>query len=152
VTFIVIPVQAATGSPRDVEYVALLAREDLLLTLHEGPSNVLAGSPTLPELATWLPDGSISGVVSALLIALSLASLRHTAELKDRVLALEKRMDGDPGSVKVEEISERLSELLTFESIVNGQLPILQALVATESVSTWRDNAREYLACALANL
>jgi Mg2+ and Co2+ transporter CorA len=58
VTFIVIPVQAATGSPRDVEYVALLAREDLLLTLHEGPSNVLAGPP---PCRSW-PPGSPTAV------------------------------------------------------------------------------------------
>jgi hypothetical protein len=61
-------------------------------------------------------------------------------------------MDREPNSVDVSEISDKRSELLTLEAIVSGQLPSLQALMATDRPSFNLETSREHLVCALANL
>lgn len=60
-------------------------------------------------------------------------------------------MESDPSSVEANEISYKRSELLTLESVVSGQLPVLQALLASDSAAIKGENIREYLICALAN-
>jgi magnesium transporter len=72
--------------------------------------------------------------------------------MRDAIMALEKRLDVDPAAVEMGEISARQSDLLAVDAMVSGQLPILEALIATERASGPGDNNRAYLACALTNL
>jgi magnesium transporter len=99
-----------------------------------------------------LPDSSIAGIFSSLIMGLSLDCLRKAAKLSDRILVLEEKMDRNPDLVKIDEISEKRSELLTLESIVQGQLPIIEAINSSESAITISGSSREYLIWAAANL
>jgi magnesium transporter len=151
-TFLVIPVLAATGDFHEVEHVAFLARKNLLLTLRNTRATSLQRTVTPQESADWLPDGSVAGLVAAFMIVLSLESLQRTAELRDTIRTLEERMDREPNSVKMEEISHKRSDLLILESVVSGQLPIFQTFIAVDRAALKLENIREFLICALANL
>jgi magnesium transporter len=86
------------------------------------------------------------------MIVLSLESLQRTSELRDMIRTLEQQMDSQPESVETKEISHKRSDLLILESVVSGQLPVLQALISTDRSALKVENVREYLLCALANL
>jgi magnesium transporter len=149
---LVIPVLADTEIPHDVDYVALLCRENLLLTLHQKPVLGLQEHATLEDSDIWLPERSIAGLVSALLIGMSLESLRRTAHLRSSILAMEERMDRAPDSVEAEEILDMRSELLALGAVVSDQLPSLRALSETDKPFFKLKDAREYMNCALVNL
>jgi magnesium transporter len=150
--FLVIPVLVGTKVPLEVDYLALLCRENLLLTLHRKPVSHLQQTDTFEGADAWLPDRSIAGLVSAVMIDLSLECLRHTTDLRSSILALEERMDREPDTVEAEEILEMRSELLALGAVVSDQLPSLQALSATDKPFFKLKDAQEYMNCALANL
>lgn len=151
-TFLVIPVLATAGDFHVVEHVAFLARKNLLLTLRDARAVRLYRTITLQESADWLPDVSVVGLVASFMIALSLESLKRMSELRDSIIILEERMDRKADSVKMKEISHKRSELLTLESVVSGQLPVIQALIASDRASLKLESIREYFICAVANL
>ena len=151
-TFLVIPVHPPRESPRIVGHVALLYRDNLLLTLRDARGTDGEYDLLIQESAAWLPGNSIAGLVSGLMIALSLASLRESARLSDTIQGLEERMDDAPDSVEMEEISRARSELLALESAVSGQVPIVQALVAIDRAPATSDGTPAYLAFGLSNL
>jgi magnesium transporter len=68
------------------------------------------------------------------------------------ILALEAKMEHEPDSVKIEEISVKRSELLTLESIVQGQLPIIDTIISSDRPSKNPESTLEYLRWASANL
>ena len=146
---LVMPVLAATESSSDVDYVACLCTENLLLTVHRVPLQQIAG---VEDSESWLSERSIAGLVSALMIDISLVCLRHTADLRESILALEQRMDRDPETVDAEDILDRRAEVLALGAVVDDQLPSLQALSATDKPFFPLKVAQEYLTCALANL
>jgi len=151
-SFLVVPVLATEEDFHRVEHVAFLSRQNLLLTLRDTRAARLQSIITLQESADWLPEGSVAGLVAALMIVLSLESLQRTADLRDMIIKLEERMDRERESVELEEISDKRSKLLTLESVVSGQVPVVQALMATDRASLRLESIREYLICALANL
>jgi magnesium transporter len=107
---------------------------------------------TVKDSFELLPDDSITGLISSLLMGLSLDCLRKTASLGDMIMVLEEKMERNPDSVKIEEISDKRSELLTLESIVQGQLPIIEPVIISKSTSIISESAQEYLVWAAANL
>jgi len=152
--FLVIPVLAGMETQREVDYLAFLCRENLALTLHR--KSILIFRPeeldTLQESEAWLPERSIAGLVSAVMIDVSLECLQHTTELKSSILALEGRMDREPDTVEAEEILDLRSELLEHEAVVSDQLPCLRALSKTDKPFFKLKDAQEYMNCALTNL
>ncbi len=150
--FMVLPVLAYAEDFSKVEHVAFLTRKNILLTLRNLQTSRLQGTITPQESADWLPDSSAAGLLSAFMIVLSLESLKRTSELRDLIIILEKRMDYQSDSVEMKEISHKRSELLTLESVVSGQLPVVQALIANDTALLKSENIREYLICSLANL
>jgi magnesium transporter len=150
--FLVIPVLANTESTREVEYLALLCRENLLLTLHRTSVLSLQNLTTLEESHAWLHERSIAGLVSAILIDLSLGCLQHTAELRRSIFALDERMDREPDAVTVEEILDTRDELLALGAVVSDQLPSVTALSKTDKPFFKLKEAQEYMHCAVANL
>ena len=151
-TFLVLPVLAADADFHAVEHVAFLARKNLLLTLRDVRATRLQRTINLQDSAEWLPDGSVVGLFSAFMIVLSLESLNRTSDLRDTIMTLEQRMETQPDSVETKEISHKRSELLTLESVVSSQLPILQAFISSDSKILRSEHIREYLISALANL
>ena len=111
-----------------MEYLAILYCEDFLISVRNSKMARFRKSISAEDSFDLLPDDTIAGVISALMMGLSLDCLRKAARLSDMILALEAQMERDPDSVDIEEISGKRSELLTLESIVQGQLPIIETL------------------------
>ena len=128
-----------------MDYVAFVCRENLLLTFHRKPVLDLQELAALEGSDTWLPERSISGLVSALMIDLSLEGLQHTAKLRNSILALEVRMDREPDEIKADEILDIRSELLTLASVVSDQVPSLQALSTIDKPFFKLEDAKDYM-------
>ena len=148
----VVPVQTEIQETEKVEYLSLLFSQDFLISIRNSKMARFQKSFSLEDTAELLPDDSIAGIISSLLMGLSLDFLRKASRMGDRILVLEEQMDRDPDSVKIEEISDKRSELLTLESIVQGQLPILEAVIISKRASIISDNTMEYLSWTAANL
>ncbi len=54
--------------------------------------------------------------------------------------------------IKMKDISDLQSEFLILESVVSGQLPIIESIIKTDRISLIFKNALDYLNCALVNL
>jgi len=148
----VIPVQLEEQLANKLEYLALLISHDFLITVRNSKMARFQKSINTQDSADLLPDSSIAGIFSSLIMGLSLDCLRKAAKLSDRILALEEQMEGEPASVKIEDISEKRFELLTLESIVQGQLPIIEAINSSVRGLTISESSQEYLIWAAANL
>ena len=130
--FLVIPVLADVEGLPEVDYLAILCRENLLLTFHRKSIFNPQQLATLDESDNWLPERSIAGLVSAMTIDFSMECLRHIAGLRHAIHVLEEQMDQEPDTVEAEEILDMRADLLVYETVVSDQLPSLQALSATD--------------------
>jgi len=148
----VMPVLADTKDRDEVNYVALVCRENLLLTVHHGPFLARQRIDELQDSESWLAERSIASLVAALMIDLSLACLQHTTALRKAIVSLDERMDRDADAVTVNEILEVRSRVLALGMVATDQLPSLQALCTTDKSFFRREDAHEYLNCALVNL
>jgi magnesium transporter len=150
--FFVIPFLAADRAQREVEYVGIICRENLLLTLHNGPLEGRGRRDKMQYSESWLADRSIAALVAAVMIDLSLTCLQHTADLRSSALSLYERIDREPDTVRVDEIVNIHSRLMTLGMVVSDQLPAVQAMSATDKPFFQRKDAQEYLNCAMVNL
>ena len=146
---LVMPVLAHTEVPDDVDHLACLCRENLLLTAHRFPLGHFAG---VEDSESWLSERSIAALVSALMVDVSLVCLQRATDLRSTILALEQRMDRDPEAVEAEDVLDRRAEVMELEAVVGDQLPSLKALSATDKPFFPLKVAQEYVTCALANL
>jgi magnesium transporter len=149
---LVVPVLTDKEGPREADYLVCLCTENLLLTYHGKPVLNPKELAALEESHAWLPQRSISGLVSALMIDRSLECLRHATDLRNSILALEERMDREPDAVEAEDILDMRSELVTVSGVVSDELPALQALSVTDKPFFKLEDAQEYMNCAVANL
>ena len=148
----VMPVLVGTKAPLDLEYLAFICRENLLLSVHHRPVSHLQQTDIFEGADEWLPDRSIAGLLSAILIDLAQACLQHTSELRSKIIALQERMDRDPDSVEAEEILDTRSEVMALGTVVGDQLPSVKALSGTDKPFFKLKDAQEYMNCALVNL
>jgi magnesium transporter len=148
----VIPVQMEVQTLNIMEYLAILYCEDFLISVRNSKMARFRKSISAEDSFDLLPDDTIAGVISALMMGLSLDCLRKAAKLSDIILALEERRERDPDEVKIEEISAKRSELLTLESIVQGQLPIIETVISSDRPTKNPESTLEYLRWAAANL
>jgi len=144
--------RANASEQREVDYLALLCRETLLLTAHRTSILTQQRRAEIQESHEWLADRSISALVSAVMNDLSQECVDSTADLKRLILALEERMDRNPNTVEAEEILDIRSKLLDVGSVVGDQLPPLQSLSTTDKAFFKLADARDFMNCALANL
>ncbi|TWT81300.1 Magnesium transport protein CorA [Planctomycetes bacterium CA13] len=150
---VVIPfLSAHTGDKHEVDYLALLCREHLLVTAHRTSIMTPQRRAEIQDSHEWLAERSISALVSALMNDLSLESVDSTTELKKTILALEERMDRDANDVQAEEILDVRSKLLAVASVVSDQLPPVQSLSTTDKGFFKLTDSRDFMNCALANL
>ena len=149
---IVIPVQMEEQTLNIMEYLAILYCEDFLVSVRSSKMARFRKSISAEDSFDLLPDDTIAGAISALMMGLSLDCLRKAARLSDLILALETQMERAPDSVDIEEISGKRSELLTLESIVQGQLPIIETAISSERPAKNPESTLEYLRWAAANL
>jgi magnesium transporter len=148
----VIPVQMEVQDSNTMEYLAILFSNDFLITIRNSKMARFRKSITSDDSFDLLPDDTSAGVMATLLMGLSLDCLRKAAKLSDMILALEAKMEHNPDSVKIEEISVKRSELLTLESIVQGQLPIIETVISSDRPTKNPESTLEYLRWAAANL
>jgi magnesium transporter len=148
----VIPVQMEIQASNTLEYLGILYCEDFLISIRNSKMARFRKSISSEDSFDLLPDDSTAGVISTLMMGLSLDCLRKAARLSDIILALEAKMESDPDTVKIEEISAKRSELLTLESIVQGQLPIIETTISSDRPSKNPESSLEYLRWAAANL
>ena len=144
--------KANASEQREVDYLALLCRENLLLTAHRTSLLTEQRRAEIQESHEWLADRSISALVSAVMNDLTQECVDRTADLKRSILALEERMDTSPNTVEAEEILDIRSRLIDVGSVVGDQLPPLQSLSTTDKAFFKLNDARDFINCALANL
>jgi Mg2+ and Co2+ transporter CorA len=150
----VFPMLTDTGTvdKPEVDCIALLCRENLLLTMHAKPFFSRRILADLQESRGWLPECSIAGLVSSLMMDMSMEGLRHIAQLRESMLAVQRRMDSEPEEITAEEILEVQSDLLTIDRIISDQLPCVEALSRTERDYFKPEEGRQYVSCALSNM
>jgi magnesium transporter len=150
---LVVPFLCANAKgKREVDYLALLCRENLLVTVHCASILSPQRQAEIQQSRDWLTDRSIAALVSAMMIDLSLECLGSAAELRSSILALEERMHREPDTVEAEEILDARGELLTLDAVVSDELPSLKALSTTDKAFFKFVDSRDYMNCALANL
>ncbi len=138
--------------PIEVDYTVLYCTGNLLFTIHQ---KLLANEQrvaALREEQGWLPERSIAGLVSTVLMNLSRDYLGHTTTLRDAVMVLEERMEQDPDSVELEEFLDMRHVHFPIGAAVTDQLPPVEELSTTERPFFSFNDAREYMNCALVNL
>jgi magnesium transporter len=150
--FFVIPVLDETQTLGDVDYLACLCTENLLLTLHDRSVVNPQHQADMEVSEAWLTERSIAALVSAAMIDQSLGCLHHTVALRKAMLGLERQMDSEPDTVEAEQILDMRSDLLTLTAMVSEQLPCVQALSVTDKPFFKLQDAQGYMSCALANL
>ena len=148
----VIPVQMEVQDSNILEYLAVLFSNDFLITIRNSKMARFRKSISSDDSFDLLPDDTVAGVMATLMMGLSLDCLRKAAKMSDMILALEAKMESDPDAVRIEEISVKRSELLTLESIVQGQLPIIETIISSDRPSKNTESTLEYLRWAAANL
>jgi magnesium transporter len=148
----VLPVQMEEQTSNIMEYLSILYCEDFLVSVRSSKMARFRKSISAEDSFDLLPDDTIAGIIAALMMGLSLDCLRKAARLSDMILALEGQMERDPDSVDIEEISRKRSELLTLESIVQGQLPIIETTISSDRPTKNPESTLEYLRWAAANL
>jgi magnesium transporter len=148
----VIPVQMEVQDSNTIEYLAILFSNDFLITIRKSNMARFRKSITSGDSFDILPDNTIAGIIATLMMGLSLDCLRKAAKLSDLILSLEEKMECETDSVKIEEISVKKIDLLTLESIVKGQLPIIEVAISSDRPSKNSESTIEYLRWASANL
>lgn len=150
--FLVLPFIHNREDYHEVEYITFLCRENLLFSIHH---KVIMNSEQVSvfELSQdWLPSRSIAGLISAILINMSLTFLNYATGLRKSILALEDRVDRTPDKVGADEILSQRSDLNALGTVVGDQLPSLMAMSKINKPFFPLDDAQEYMNCALVNL
>jgi Mg2+ and Co2+ transporter CorA len=148
----VIPVQMELQDSNILEYLAILFSKEFVVTIRKSNMARFRKSITSDDSLDLLPDDTTTGIISTILMGLSLDCLRKAARLSDTILSLEERKESNPDEVKIEEISAKRSELLTLESIVQGQLPIISTIISSDRPSKIEESSLDYLLWAATNL
>jgi magnesium transporter len=148
----VIPVQIDEQYSNTMEYLAILFSTEFVMTIRNSKMARYRKSISTEDAIDILPDSSTAGIISSLLMGLSLDCLRKSSRLSNEVFSLEERRERDPEDVKIEEISAKRSELLTIESIVQGQLPIIETIISANRPAKIQESSLDYLRWASANL
>ena len=152
ISLMVIPVQMEVQDSNIMEYLSILFSNDFFISIRSSKMARFRKSISSVDSFELLPDDTIAGAISTLMMGLSLDCLRKAARLSDMILTLEGKMERDPDSVRIEEISNKRSEILTLESIVQGQLPIIETVISSDRPSKNPESTLEYLRWAVANL
>ncbi len=151
-SLVVMPVQMDIQNTNRISYLSILLSSHFVVTIRESSMARFRSSIAFNDSAEVLPDGTPAGVIASLLLGLSLEGLRKTSKLADAISEMENRLDKTPQLVKIEELSDRRSEVMVLESIVSGQLPILKIVTSSDRKLHIEETSKDYLQWAIANL
>lgn len=149
---LLLPVMVEREGKPGLDHMVLLCRDDLLLTIHGSELLPLQQVGSLRESVEWMGEPTLAGLAAAILISFSLGNLRLVGELRDHVHALERKMLAEPSSISVREILAERGLQLVVETVVSDQLPVVAALARGSRPQLAREDVKEFLGCAQANL
>lgn len=146
---IMIPILSESGKEA---HLGILFRNNILIAVHK--ENI----PGLDEAdledntsESWLHKASVSALLSAIFMDLSIDVLSKVDELKVVVESLEQRLEDNVDSLKLEDIMKARTQQLLLESIVFGQSPAVAGLKVLENTAFKLDDAKDYLNCSSVN-
>jgi magnesium transporter len=148
---IVVPLLEDTEPDCRVDYLAIFCRENLLITISSKSILTPKRLAELDESEEWLIQPSITGLVSAIVLDLSIDCMEKNVALRKSILALEDHMDAS-GTVEANEIIDVQKYLLKLGMVVSGQLHSVKALSLSDKPFFKYEDLKEYLNCALVNL
>jgi magnesium transporter len=151
-SLIVLPVQMTIQDSNRISYLSILLSSRFLVTIRESSMARFRSEIAFNDSANVLPDGTTAGIIALLLLGLSLEGLRKTSKLSDVISEIENRLDKAPQLVKMEELSDRRSDVMVLESIVSGQLPILKIVSSSNRKLNIEETTKDYLQWSIANL
>ncbi|MCO8120607.1 hypothetical protein NHH03_02570 [Stieleria sp. TO1_6] len=152
-TLLVIPfLHIGKTGLREARHLFVLCRDNLLLTIHEASLLTPQRSIEIRKSGEWLADRSISALLSALMIELSLDCLANMAAIRSLIVVLEEKMDREPDLVDADEIVDMRTELRVLDTVVSEQLPSLESLRTIEESFFANKDSALHMHCALANL
>ena len=96
---LVIPVQMEVQDSNIMEYLSILFSNDFFISIRSSKMARFRKSISSDDSFELLPDNTIAGVISTLMMGLSLDCLRKAARLSDMILTLEGKMEREPDSV-----------------------------------------------------
>lgn len=149
--FMVISVATDAEQTAISDHLTMVCTERLLLTIHHFPHQPLEQPAERQEVESLLSTDDIASLVSALLIRLSLNTLSLAANVRERIIALEERMDHDVDSVDSDEIRDLKSAVLAISSVVSDQLPAVQAMSVTNKPFFSLEETHEHMNCVVVN-
>ena len=149
---VVIPVQKTVQDTNSISYLSILLSSRFVVTIRESSMARFRNNIAFTKSEEVLPDDTPAGLIASLFLGLSLECLRKTSQLADLISGLENRLDKTPQAVKMEEISDRRTEVMVLESIVSGQLPILTIVTSSDKHLKILEKSKDYLQWAKANL
>ncbi len=152
ISLIVMPVQMEVQELYTMEYLAILFSTEFVISIRSSKMARFRKSISTSDSTELLPDMSTAGLISALLMGLSLDCLRKASRLSNMIRTIEENMAREPESIDIEDLSAKRSELLALESIVQGQLPIIETIISSGRPSKNLETTYEYLRWAGANL
>ncbi len=150
--FLVIPVLPEEQTPQEMDHLAFLIREKLLVTFRQKRIPSLENLAKMLISEAWLPEDNVEGLISTILINLSQDLLKRNNILRNSVITMEGRMDSEPESIRRDDILDLRTEFLTLGIMVSDQLPNIDTLACTEKPFFKPSESRDYLKCTLADL
>jgi len=103
-----------------------------LITLQSEPIEAPAEAPQSLDLSELGPLSTAS-VLGSVLFSQASRTARATRALRDQLIALDQRMDADPGTVDPSELADLKGDLLLAEAISEEQDETFQLLAQAES-------------------
>lgn len=113
-------------------HVAALCLQNLLITLQSEPIEAPAEAQQSLDLSELGPLSTAS-VLGSVLFSQASRTARATRALRDQLIALDQRMDADPGTVDPSELADLKGDLLLAEAISEEQDETFQLLAQAES-------------------
>lgn len=151
-TFLVFPLSDQVEGEEGNTSCAFLCRENLLITLHPQPLLSQDSFTEFLEVHGGLSQPEIAGLVSALMMEISMRDQSAVNRLRNRVFELDDRMGRDPDSVAMNELAGIRSAFLVLATRVGDQIPAIKALSGTKRPFLPNLSESEYLNCATVNL
>jgi magnesium transporter len=108
-------------------HVATVCLENLLITLQSEPIEVSDDKQRSLDHSELGPLSTAS-VLCSVLFSQAARTARAARSLRDQVIALDHRMDADPGSVEPSDLAELKEDLLRAEAIGEEQEEVFQLL------------------------
>jgi len=117
-----------SGDPLELKSVSIVCFDRLVVTLRA--SGVGESAERIGSLMSWVTlDGrSISELVCALFVGLSIELRGRSSELRQRTVTLSRRMDADPEAVELQEIIGLKNDIVDLDAVAEERAAVMETL------------------------